>query len=375
MQQYRLEFFENFLSRYPESRKLVYRHHDFVDGISIDDDYLSVQSTTVEIRATTKVKNGQILRVLRDDKDYFLGLVTNVTPGEYSTTVTFKPFIAIFDSDILFNINTQYWNENSVGISLEQTLKLYIEEYFANSDAQSPIYDYRQYYPLTVKTPSSGLTSWNMYILSDDDSVWTIVNLYSLIVRALKEYGVVISVSVNFSTGQIELNIGKLSGTRHIDADLDNVTVKTLKVNERPDGINKLIVHNALTYSSPYIFYVHQDRTWDTTNTQRITPVSYSIITVTPDGTYSDPTADFYYAASNAAREQLNGVGWDNLIELECSPNDPIVKPLAMRIGQQVAVHQKGDTYISILTGKNISLETVTLIFGSERITYTKRNR
>ena len=371
MQQYRVEFFENYLSATSASRKLKYVHHDFANDLAIDDDYIAAQTTVIEILATDKVKAGHLIRILRDDADYFFGLVTNVEPGEYTTKVSFKPFISIFDSDVLFNVLFQWRSDNNPGVTLEETLQTYINAYFVSNS------DYLQDYPMTITIPAAGsrTVKWNMNIQPEtEDEDYAVIGLYgTLIVRAMKEYGVAITITPNFSTGIIALSIGKVSGTKHIDADLKNVIVKTLKVNDRPTGINKLVVHNSLTFLNPITFYVHPDRSWDTTNSDRITPVSYGIRTVTPDGTYNNAEDDFMYAALSAAYDELSGLEFDNLIELECAPNDPLISPTTMKNGQKVAVHYQGGTYTSILTGKKISLETITLIFGSERISYTKK--
>ena len=370
MQQYRIEFFENRVSSTPASRKLVYVHHDFANDIEIDDDYIAMQTTTIEIKSTTKVKAGHFIRILRDEKDYFFGFVTDASPGEYTTRIQFKPFLAVFDSDVLFNILSQWRSTTYPGVSLEEALKIYIDGYFVDNS------DYRQNLPMNVTIPESGLTErWNMGIKSDTEgSVWAVVGLYKvLIVRAMKEYGVAIRVTPNFSTGQIGLTIGTVSGLIKIDADLENVVIKTLKVNDRPNSINKLIVHNTYDYTMSKTYYVHSNRTWDDENTNRIVPVSYEIRTVTPDGTYSDPQDDFEFAAISAAYDVLSGLEFDNLIELEVAPNDPIVKPASMKVGQKVSVYHNEDVYTSILTGKSISLEVITLMFGSERIKYTKK--
>lgn len=362
MQLYRIEFFEVT----GQNRKLRYVHHDFTNNLTIDDDYLAIQSTTIEIKATTLVSTGQLIRILRDDEDYFFGLVANVSPGEYTTAVTFKPFIALFDSDILFNIGTQFWSESAPGISLEVALETYITGYFIENS------DILQNYPLDISITPGSITPWNMYIRSDDvSSNWAVIGLYStLIVRALKDYGVVVTAKPDFNDGIIRITIGKIDGVRPIDADLDNVKIKTLKVNDRPDGINKLVVHNGADYTESVTFYVHPDRSWDKTNADRITPVAYAIKTVTP---YEDET--FEDAAEVAAYEDLSGIQWDNLIELEVAPNDPLIQPATYQVGQTVTVYSKGFAYTSILTGKSVSLENITLIFGSERIAYTKKFR
>lgn len=361
MQQYRIEFFD---------RSMTYVHHDFSVDLSIDDDYIAIQTTTIEIGATDKVEMGQFIRILRDEQDYFFGVVSEVSPGEYMTQVTFKPFVSVFDEDILFD--TTYQSVNSVNKSLENTLKKYISEtYINNSDALQNL-------PLTITVPSSSANHtfpWGMNLKSDTEGMnRAIIGLYGvLIVNALKKYGVAISVTPNFTTKKINLNISKVDDGMVVDADLDNVTVKTLKVNDRPNGVNKLTVYNTQDYSQSITFYVHaSNRDWDSDNTDRIYPVVRDIKATEPDSEV-DPSIAFEWAAINVGYDELNGLEWDNLIELECAPNDPLINPTLLRIGQKITMHYKGGTYTSLLTGKNITLELITLVFGSERISYTKR--
>lgn len=360
MQQYRIEFFD---------RTLTYVYHDFSSDLSIDDDYIAIQSSVIEIGPTKDVEMGQFIRIIRDETDYFFGIVTDASPGECVTTVTFKPFMALFDEDILFDTSLQ--TDKTVSTSLENVLKKYIRETYAvNSDSNQNL-------PLTVNVPaldSYHTKNWSFNIRSDTEGAnRAIIGLYDvLIVNALKKYGVAIEVSPNFSTKRIVLNIQKISGNFNVDADLDNVTIKTLKVNNRPNGVNKLIVYNSDDYSESITFYVHTDRTWDANNTDRIVPVVRELRTATPDSTL-DPSEAFLYAAVDVAYDALSGLVWDNLIEIECSPNDPLVNPATMLIGQQVSIYYNGDSYTSILTGKNISYELITLVFGSERIKFTKR--
>lgn len=367
MQQYRVEFFENYTSG-NNQHKLKYCHHDFSENLTIDDDYLAAQSTTIEIGPTDKVKNGQLIRILRDNDDYFFGIVVDAAPGERTTAVSFRPFISLFDADILFDTSDQM--QNTQEFSLENVLKKYIEANYVNNS------DSLQNYPIDVTVPTTDHTiKWGMNIKSDiEGAKRAIIGLYSvLIVNALKNFGVAINVTPDFATGRITLRIGKIDGEKYIDADLDNAEIKTLKVNDRPNGINKLIVYNADNFNqTPYIFYAHTDHSWDLENTDRIVPVAFEMRTATPeyDLDVEDP---FLVAAANVAYDELSGLTWDNLIELECAPNDPLINPTAMSIGQLVSIFYNGSTYTSILTGKSVTFETVTLSFGSERIKFTKK--
>ena len=376
MQQYRVEFFENHYSDNPSERRIQYVHHDFCSDITIDDDYIAAQATTLAIGATDKVKTGQFIRILRDEDDYFFGVVSDASPGKYTTTITFKPFVSLFDEPVLFDTLLQYRGRPGTGTALEIVLRDFIDAMHISND------DHLQCYPFSIRLPEdSYLTKeWNMNIQSDTEGMQrAIIGLYSvLLVRAMKEYGIALKAVPDFSEGTIEIIISRLHEANDIDADLDNVTVKTFKVNDRPNGINKLIVYNTENYldEGAITFYAHRsDRSWGPVDEDRIAPVVYGMRSATPDGTFVDPADDFYYAAWSVAYEEFGNLTWDNLIELDCAPNDPIINPKSIRIGQEVTVYYKDGAYSSIVTGKTLSFETVTLIFGTERIKYTKKRQ
>ena len=373
MQQYRVEFFRNAIDD-QNRHYLEHVYHDITDAILLDDDYLAIQSTVFEIRPTTEVETGDLVRLLRDEDTYFFGVVSNVAPGEYTTSVTIRPFVSIFDAPILFDTADQ--SKNTEEYSLENVLKKYIEaNYVRNADNL-------QNFPLIVEVPETGnhTNKWDMNIGVDflredsEDAQKVVINLYeTLIVNALKIYSVAINPTVDFSTGQITLHIGKIEEERFVDADLDNATVVTLKVNERPNGTNKLVVYNAEDFSmTPLIFYVHPDRTWDTTNENRILPVAVEITTVSPDTNAEDQAQAFALAAIESAYQTLSGMEWDDLIELQCASNDAVINPMTLKIGQMVRIFYKDGIYRSILTGRTVASDYVKLIFGSERIQFTK---
>lgn len=359
MRQFDVHFFD---------RSLTYKHRDSVYDPIIDDDYISAVTNNIDISSTSAVKAGYFVHITNDDINFF-GLVTDVSPGEAKTTVTYKPFITLFDEDFLF-----YCYDQGTGS-------------VSHPDLETAIYNYiRRMYVTTSDTAkrlnlevvnnvseANRTTNWSFYILPDSDtSNYNVANLYSdILVNALKRYGVAVRVEPVFSQKKIVLTIEKRLTLFNIDADLDNVVVKTLKYNDRPTGVNKLIVYNSSDYTqSPIVFYVHPDRSWDLDNERRITPVVTKISCVSPN----DQTS-FAEAALDSAYSTLSGAEWDNLIELETVANDPLIHPMTLRPGQVVCVRYKTGSYTSILTGKKIEGDLVTLLFGSERIQYSKRTR
>lgn len=367
MRQYNVEFFGR--------ADLRYKHRDTVYDTLIDDDYISASTSTIEISSTDKVINGDYI-YLTDEDIKFFGVVSDVSPGEFRTTVTFKPFISIFDEPFLFDTNNQ-GTSNTNHRTLEATIAYYISSLYVNPS------DSLQALPIVVtnSVPAANqIAKWSLNLTPDTEgSHYCLINLYSvLIVNALKKYGISIKVEPRFSgtSPKIYLTIeNNTASLFKIDANLDNVDVKTLKYNDRPTGVNKLIVYNTDDYTQSLTFYVHTDRTWDHENNRRIYPVVRECSSVAPNSEYEDPLEGFAVAAVDTAFSSLSGLEWDNLIELDTMINDPIVKPLDIKIGQNVSIWYKGGSYSSILTGRSFQTNSVTLLFGSERIRYSKRIR
>lgn len=360
MQQYNVDFF---------NRDMSFAHNATTDSSSIDDDYISSTVNVIDIPSTWAVTNGQFIR-LEHDKYFFFGLVSDVSPGDYLTRVSFKSFLTIFDEDVLFDTKWQGTGRASERPTLEQLLYNFIRDTYITTD------DTYQRLPISVSIdPSITQTlNWGFNIRSEqEEQHHTPVNLYTdLIVRSLKEFGVVIDVVPNFGDKVINLVVTKRSQPFNISADLDNVAVKTLKYSDQNVGTNKLIVYNANNFNQSVTFYVHPDRTWDLDNVNRITPVVREIKTATPE---DETTAAFAEAALDVAYGSLSGSAWDNLIEIDAYADDINVTPMSLSIGQVVTIFYKEAKYTSILTGRKLDGDKITLMFGSERITYSKRRK
>lgn len=360
MQQYNIDIFD---------RKLNFIHNASASINSIDDDYISSTINTIEIPATDRVKSGQFIR-LESDQFTFFGVITDSSPGEHVTTVQFKSFVSIFDEDFLFDSSLQ----RSASLShqtLEETIAKYIQElYVTNSDSPQnlPI-------SVTVDPNIKQTEAWALGMITErDDTYFCIGNLYkNMIVTSLKKYGIVVDVIPDLSEKVIRLRITKKTVPFKIDAELKNVYLKTLKYKTKTSGPNKLTIYNIDNFNQSITFYSHTDDSWDDEDRDRVIPVVREVRTVIPDSDISDPTTAFVYAATEIAYDVLSGSAYDNLIELETYIGDPIIKPEELLIGQSVSIWYKGAKYTSILTGRKINNRKITLLFGSERIEYSKR--
>jgi hypothetical protein len=367
MAQYSVNFF---------TRDLAFVHNDSASISELSEDYISLQNNTVEIGLTEKVKNGQLIH-LKNELNTFLGVVTNVKPGFDTLMVTYKSVLSLFDEDILFDtdLQKQTTTDPSGGAkinskSLEQMLKDTIEEIYVYSD------DSLQNLNLVILVETN-TPRWGFNLKSDTEGThYCIIGLYGvLLVNALKKYGVALSIVPDFENRCLLVYIRAQSGYNvlDIDGDLSNVTIKTLKMNDRPNGTNKLTVYNTDDYGQCVDFYVHTDRSWDSEDTDRITPVVRDVRAAMPDGEIEDPNEAFLVSAVDVAYGVLSGQAWNNLIELEVAPEDEAVHPLTLFFGQSIRLWYKDGVYESILTGRSITETSVVLTFGSERISFTKR--
>lgn len=360
MQQFNVDIFD---------RSMSFVDNAVIDATSIDDDYVSASLNIVEIPSTQLVENGQFIRLQNKDY-YFFGLITEVSPGEFATRIGFKSFLTVFDEEVLFDTNWQGTGRAATRPTLETVIRNFISDTYINPS------DTYQSLPLVVNIDATitEALDWSFGIRPEKDtSHYAVANLYSdVIVRAIKEYGIAITVEPVFYDHKIHLTITKRPTPFKISADQNNVVVKTLKYSDKNVGINKLIVYNADNYNQSLTFYVHPDKTWNTTNSNRITPVVRGIKLVTPQESTVD---SFVEAATEAAYSELSSSSWDNCIELEVYADDVNITPMELYIGQVVEVYYKGASYKSILTGRVLDGDKITLIFGSERIEYTKRRK
>ena len=363
--------------------------HTNVDDIQIDYDYLSPNDSEVTIRLTgfydtfaaqasvpdggglralsipeleglmDAVGVGAYIRLQRDDTDIF-GVITSVTTAEDKllTRLGIRPFpAAIFSTEILFDTNVQ-------GVTaLETVIANHITaNWISNSDTLQNI-------PGLSVTTSSTTTTWGMNLKSDTEGMHhCIIDFYDVLIRrALEEYEIAIQTSVDYSTDTISLTIGKVTGSKTIEADLPNVFGKTFLINESSKNTNKLVVYDTSNYTTTRTYYKHTDGTYSTTNSDRIYPV-----VLETQATQAEEGGTFADAADSAAASVFGEVTYNNLIEITCLYDDELIDPKNLKVGSVVSVIHDEVSYSSIMTGYQLEDNVITLIFGSIRADLTK---
>jgi len=340
-------------------QSLALRHHTNVNAAPYSEDYLVPKASTVSVPYSPDISKGDYIRIYRDDLDYF-GRIKSVTDEKRNNTlltVEYEPFTSLFSNEVLFDTALQSGTQ-----SLEQTIaQIITANWISNSDV-------RQNVPGLRVVTTSATTGWTFYLTpSSKTTTRTILNLYDqIIVPALTKYKVSLYVVPDFTARTITVRIGAVSeAPYYIEADLPSVIVKNIVLGETSEDVNKLIVYNNDDLQTTIIYYKHPDRSYDTSDTDRITPVIYSIATVTPSE--DEPFID---GAKLAADRQFDQASYNNLIELTILGDDPLIRPEQLRIGREVYIISEGVIYTSMLTGREVG-QTTKLIFGTIRLDLT----
>lgn len=332
--------------------------HYTVGEVSYLYDYLSMEESSVILPFNTEVRRGDYI-YLRGEIDYF-GVISAISVDNVSlgfSEVRYKPFTSLFTEKVLFDTNLQ----NSA-TTLENALKAILTAYFiSNADTSQNIQG------LTVTTISA-TSGWGFNIKSDAEGAHTaMVYLYdTLITRAMSKYRVGLYVTPNIESQTITVEIGVKSNTiQTIEADLPNVITRQINIKETEQSFNKLYVYSE-DFTSNRIYYLHSDGSYDTSNTDRLTPVLYEMKTAKPQ---SGET--FIQAADKVASGVFEEGAYNNLIEITVRNDDDLVMPSGFTIGQEVHIISNGTEYTSLFTGMSRN-GTTKLIFGTIRLDLTK---
>lgn len=346
---------------YDESMNLI--HHDQVEYEEFTNkfDYLSLVENDISVSYSEQVQKRCFVRVknnLYDD----LFIVTSVDSAEDGMmTVYFKSLIALLDISINFDTKTQG------NASLEgEIAKVIRARYINNSDS------YNNIPCLNAPTTISSTTTWGFNLKADvEGGRYIALNSYyeTIVVKALSKYRIVVNFIPNYATRKIDIVVGTVSSIpKIIESELSNILAKNIIIRESSSDVNKLIVYDGASSAispSKITYYLHPDGTFDTRNTNRLSPVIEIVKNVdTSNATLAEE-------AAAQALDIFGGIQYNNLIELTVLNDDEMINPSDLAIGQLVAVKYQGVNYDSILTGYERS-STTKLIFGTIRIELSK---
>ena len=333
-----------------------------IDEVKYKEDYLSSDINTLTIVPIKGISKQDYIRISRGNEEY-AGIITEIAEGTDSSKnlveISYKPFMELFDTDILFDINLQ-----GVG-TLENFICDRIKETFIENE------DKNQNIKGLSVTAWSETLDWYFHITpAQSGGHYCIVNLMdSVIIPALEKYSIVVDVKLDIQNRLLNVYVGRINREKIvIEADLPNVIKKSLTIKSVSQDVNKLILYDATSdYKDKKVYYLHKsDLGYDTKDEDRIVPVICEMKALE-----HDENTTFESMAQNEARNKFSNLSYSNLIELTMLNGDSLIKPKELSFGQVVSIISNKEMYTSILTGKEIS-KTTKLIFGTVRIDLTK---
>ena len=183
----------------------------------------------------------------------------------------------------------------------------------------------------------------------------------------MEKYSILVKTKLDIQNREVQIIVGKAaSGIITIESDLPNIIKKSVTIKQVSADVNKIIIYDAEDYSNTRIYYLHPDLGYDTKDRDRITPVVCEMQSVS-----HEEGSSFESAAISAAHNKFANLSYSNLIELTMMNGDALVKPEELEFGQVADIISDGESYRSILTGRERGKNTK-LVFGTVRLDLTK---
>lgn len=331
---YRVELF---------SRDMQFRAFAPIERPEVRFDYLTLEGFAITA-PPVPVEKGDIAQITDSMGRVVYQGIVNAIVRDTTLSIGLLPLLSLFDLSVTYDRT-----DLQTG-ALESFLAGVIHElYITNPDTLQRL-------PMTVQTISS--TSSALNIKSN------VHELYDIITQAFTQYGVVVSAEFLPQERVIAVRIGTTPSEVVIEAGLRNVLEKNIVIGDNYGRVNKLTLIDKTDESVRVTYYLHADKTVNTTDTDRMVPVFSAAEYVESE--------DFAADAPARARERLSPQGYDNLIELTYRRGDRLVPAEFLPIGA-VARIIDGGVYRSVLTGYEQAEQTIKLIFGNVRIDLTQK--
>ena len=250
------------------------------DKTKYKEDYLDPEKAKVVVNSDARINVNSIIRMYRDNED-FSGIITDVKAKDDGTTeVTYTSVESLFDREVLIDVG-------QISGTMEQYIKGLMDAlYVTNSDLSQRL-------PMTIEAVTS-TTEWSFdYKIEnepdeDEESpprLVAFVNILDdLIIPAFTQYGIVIDWTFDFNNKLIKVYITKNEADPiTIEPELPNVIDETITIRKAKKRINKVNIWNSQDYERSITYYLHADDSFDTTDSNRVTPVNYKNLKVSAD--------------------------------------------------------------------------------------------
>lgn len=326
----------------------------FEETVEIKEDYMSPQVFDIPAPADIEVELKNTLMIKRDTESYsvFRGFVKDIHRTDTETTITVAPMMMLLNEKSMQNTAHTAWRS-----------QLYRQIYW----------DFMQSTPSLYSVP---WIYWSSQPIGNWDGV--AVNYGAVlksdmqcIIEARQIYGkfMVFSIGISGDTlGRPYFGFKKFTGTKVIEADLDNIVAKDIKETTQ-GGYN--IAQFWYPRSEGSTNYLHTDAVL-------IDGVIYN------DGSRKSEIADprLTSKTTNDAspdsatiwqffRDMLKPSSDNYEISITVKDTDPLVQPTYMLIGQPVRVLSGGKEYNTHMTGYSRQGDLFTIKLGTVRQSLT----
>lgn len=340
------------------SDQFIYKSMAFVDETTtaIEQDFLTYDSNTIQT-PLIDCEKGDLIHITDQDNNYVAdGIIADVQPGNKAQEITIRPLNALFDTEVFYTAVTDCITWLATNID---------NAFMSNTDTL-------QNRPITLTYTQSAdnlpLTGFNLH---------ETINILSVMVSAMKTYGVVVASRLDLPNKRFTVNIYQQTATKTLEASLKNVLQKSVTIGDSYGSTNKAIIRkirvvdDVTTVLGQTEFYLHTDGTINSTDGNRIVPVFWELESLEIDD--DETESEWQAAALSRAKEILTPAKYDNEIVLQYDRDDLLARPADLLIGTATTIYLDGNTYASILTGKRIEGQKITLIFGVTRTELTKQ--
>ena len=215
-----------------------------IDSVTYKEDYLSGDENTITVLPIKGVSKQDYIRISRGKEEYS-GVITEITYGTDKSKnlmqISYKPFMELLDTDILFDVN-----EQGEGTLEEYICKKITEMFIENEDENQNIKG------LSVEKTSS-TNDWYFHITpAQSGGHYNIVNLMdSIIIPALSKYSIVVNARLDIQNRALIMSVGRSgTGVVIIESDLPNILKKSLTLKSVSADVNKLILFDTSSSTS-----------------------------------------------------------------------------------------------------------------------------
>ena len=249
-----------------------------VESAKYKEDYLDPEKSKVILTVSPAVRQNFFIRMYNDSYEYS-GIISEIKAKSDGTQeITFTSVESLLDREVLIYVD-------EIAGTMENYIKARIDELYVTAT------DTSQRLPMTV-TVSSTTQNWDIdYKIENEQEEETeerevaFINILDdLILPAFSSYDIVLDFTIDVPNKQILIDVGKnTAGNKTIETDLSNIIDKEITIRKAKKRVNKVNIWNKKDFNRAAIYYLHSDDSFDQTDEDRLTPVSYKNVTVSTD--------------------------------------------------------------------------------------------